>query len=109
LDFFQKNSEAILTILFYRAYIPNAKGLGEIAAINDFFERATEGIVEYRKINETRQKADPNLVLRALFLSVLANSIFRDVIFPLWIASEGEINEAVTTAIIEGLSAFSTR
>jgi AcrR family transcriptional regulator len=109
-EFFKKNSEAILTILFTRAYIPNAKGLGEVEAIGRFFDRATEGVIEYRGLSrDEKRKSNPNLILRALFLSILANSIFRDVVFPVGIASEEEIDLAVAKAAIGGLSGFSTK
>lgn len=109
LSFFRKNSEAIITLMFAKEYVPDAKGLGEIASMNDFFERSTEAILEWRGTEGIKGKANPNLLMRSLFLSILANAIFRDIVFPPGIASDEEIDEAIAVGQLEGLSAYTAK
>jgi AcrR family transcriptional regulator len=106
LDFLKKNSDALLTLMFARTYVPDAKGLGDIPAMANFFERSTEAVFKHRRPKGVRGTIDPNLLLRSLFLSALANAVFRDIVFPPGIATDEEIDEAVTIGIIEGMSAF---
>lgn len=106
LSFLKKNSDALLTLMFARTYVPDAKGLGDIAGMAEFFRDSTEAVFKHRRPSGVRGKVDPNLLLRSLFLSVLANAVFRDVAFPPGIASEEEIDQAITIGVIEGMSAF---
>jgi hypothetical protein len=93
----------LMSLLVAQLYAPdNLDGLSHIQGLHDYFSRATAmataRLVEPAKIH-------PRLLARVSFATILACIIFRDLLFPKGLATQGEIRAAISDFLMEGLSA----
>ena len=100
--FVTDNVDMITSLVVAQTYEKEAgQGVGAIQSLQRYFER---GEATMRERGDPA-KVDPKLMVRVSFVAVLACVMFRDWIFPPGIASEEEINHAITTFVVEGISA----
>jgi hypothetical protein len=73
-----------------------------INSLHTYFDRAASLMSQRVK---DRVKVDPRLTVRVAFVTVLANVMFKDWIFPAALATDAEITAAVNDFIKEGVHA----
>ena len=96
------NIDMITSLVVVQTYEKEAgNGVGAIASLQRYFDRGATIMHE----REANPKVDPKLMVRVSFVAVLACVMFRDWIFPPGLARETDINDAINTFVLEGISA----
>lgn len=92
---------AMLTSLVVAQIYDNgdARSVGEINSLKTFFDR---GSTELAKTLGADAQADPEMLVRLSFITVLAAILFRHWIFPPNIANEKKIRDAISHFIMHG-------
>lgn len=103
--FISEHSEMLTSLVVAQTYDKGtAHGVGEIDSLRAYFERGAGNMAARIK---GKPKVDPKLMVRVTFASVLACIMFKDWIFPEGLATDAEIEAAINTFIMEGVSANS--
>ena len=100
--FITENVDMITSLVAAEMYEKQAAhGVGAIGSLGRYFDRGASVMRE----RGHKPKVDPRLMVRVSFVAVLACVMFRDWIFPKGLASEKAINDAISTFVVEGISA----
>jgi AcrR family transcriptional regulator len=99
--FIREHSAMLASLMLAQTYDTGAAQTG-INSLHTYFDRAAS-LMSQRV--QDRVKVDPRLTVRVAFVTVLANVMFKDWIFPAGLASDAEITAAVNDFIKEGVHA----
>jgi AcrR family transcriptional regulator len=103
-SFLSANVDEITSLIAVQIYESEAtEGVGAIESLGRYFERGAATMAG--RAHQDEFKVKPELMVRVSFAAVLACVMFRSWIFPPGLASDEEINKAIDTFVLEGLSA----
>jgi len=97
--FIREHSGMLASLMMAQTYEAGSASTG-INSLHTYFDRAAA--LMSRRVRD-RVKVDPRLTVRVAFVTVLANVMFKDWIFPAGLASESQITAAVNDFIKEGV------
>lgn len=101
--FITEHSEMLTSLVVAQTYdAGTAHGVGKINSLGAYFDHSTNMMARRLK---GKQKVDPQLTVRMAFVAVLGSVMFRDWIFPPGLASDEEIEAAVSQFVLKGISA----
>lgn len=99
--FIREHSGMLASLMMAQTYETGTPQTG-INSLHTYFDRAASLMSQRVK---DRVKVDPRLTVRVAFVTVLANVMFKDWIFPAALATDAEITAAVNDFIKEGVHA----
>lgn len=101
--FITEHSEMLTSLVVAQTYdVGTAHGVGKINSLGAYFDHSAGMMVRRLK---GKQAVDPQLTVRMAFVAVLGSVMFRDWLFPPGLASDAEIEEAVSQFVLKGISA----
>lgn len=101
--FIRDHSRMLTSLVVAQTYdVGTAHGVGKINSLGTYFDRAASMMALRVK---GQAGADPRLMVRIAFASVLASVMFRDWLFPAGLASDEQIEAAVNAFITKGVAA----
>jgi AcrR family transcriptional regulator len=102
-DFMEQHSRMFMSLIVASAYSPEATNpVSEMEGLRAYFAQGTE--VMTRRVGHL-PRVDPRLMVRVSFVAVLASLMFKDWLFPVGMASDGEIRDAIAEFVIDGIRA----
>jgi AcrR family transcriptional regulator len=105
--FIREHSDELASLVFAQNYDPAPAGRArEIKSLSAYFDRCA-AITRARMKVEPR--IDPKLMVRVSFASVLGCVMFKDWIFPASVASDAEVTAAISSFVLGGITANTTR
>jgi len=104
--FIERHSKMLMSLVVTQMYESDLQGLSQVEGLNEYFSR-TAAMAQKRLAK--KPKIDPKLMARVSFATLLACVIFKDWLFPDGIASEDEINTAISDYVMEGINANAER
>lgn len=103
-QFVERHSRMLMSLFVAQFYDPdNLSGLSHVQGLHDYFARATAMATERMAAKPPR--IHPKLMARVSFATIMACIIFRDLLFPMGLASQAEIGAAISDFVMDGLSA----
>ena len=101
-EFVQRHSEMLKSLVAAQMYTSDdVAGLSQFQGLHDYFARAAAKAMT--RLEGT--PIDPKLLARISFATVLACVIFKDWLFPKWLATKHEIGAAIADFIMDGINA----
>lgn len=101
--FLQEHSQLLLTVLTASLHGTDSDASARaISSLSEYFERGAA--VQAKRLGNA-PRIDPKLMVRVSFAAVLANVMFKDVLFPAGLASDEEIDDAVLEFVLDGINA----
>lgn len=105
-DFMQQHSRMFMSLIVASAYSPEAtEPPGEMEGLRAYFAQGAE--VMSRRVGD-HARVDPRLMVRVSFVAVLASLMFKDWLFPVGMASDKQIRDAIVDFVIDGIRANET-
>lgn len=102
-QFIGRHSEMLRSVVAAQLYASNeVQELSQVEGLHDYFSRTTA--IAMNRLSEN-PKLHPKLMTRISFATILACSLFQDWLFPEGLASDEEINTAISDFIMDGLNA----
>jgi len=99
--FIREHAGMLASVMLAQTYESDSAPTG-INSLHTYFDRAAS--LMSQRVRD-RVKVDPRLTVRVAFVTVLANVMFKNWIFPPGLASDAEITAAVNDFIKEGVHA----
>jgi AcrR family transcriptional regulator len=100
--FIERHSRMLVSLLVARIYdFDSVEGLGKLQGLHDYFAQAAAMRVNRQS---SKGKIDPKLMARISFATIAACVVFKDLLFPKGIASDAEINTAISDYVMEGVN-----
>jgi AcrR family transcriptional regulator len=101
-QFLERHSRMLMSLVVAQVYAcDKVQGVSQIEGLNDYFSRA---VAMAKKRRTGKPKVDPDLMSRISFATILSCVIFKDWLFPDGLASDDEINAAVSGFVMEGIN-----
>ena len=102
-DFVSDHSRMLLSLAFAQSYGQGGvEGLGQVQGLQDYFERTAA--LAAANLGEN-PAVDPAIMARVSFISIMACTLFQDWLFPENLVSKGQIHDAITRFVMDGLGA----
>lgn len=102
-EFLAEHSQMLMTLIVAQTYVEgNPQGISNIDGLREYFERGA-AMMSQRVSDDP--KVAPALMVRASFAAVLGCVMFKDWLFPPDLASNKDINAAITDFVIDGINA----
>jgi len=100
-NFVRSHSEMFMSLVVNEAYAKGENGSGGLRGLQDYFNKMST--LEEARLKR-RPKVSPQLIARISFAAILACILFDDWLFPVGVASDREIHEAICDFIMDGLN-----
>ena len=105
-DFLRKNARMFLSLILHESFDTEGKeGPVELSGLQEFLDKMSRFAANRL---DGRADADPNLIARISFASLLACALFQDWLFPAGIADEQKIKSAVIDFVLKGADVHPT-
>lgn len=99
--FVRSHSEMFKSLVVNEAYAKGENGSGGLRGLQDYFNKMSA--LEEARLKR-RPKVSPQLIARISFAAILACVMFDEWLFPVGVASDREIHEAICDFIMDGLN-----
>jgi AcrR family transcriptional regulator len=101
-QFIGEHSKLLMSLVVAQTYAPfTMPGVSEIDSLQSYFAR---GAAMMEKTTKGKVKVAPRLMVRVSFAAVLSCILFKDWMFPVGLASEEEVSEAIIDFVIDGIT-----